>query len=236
MSDLPSKDILSDGQINRASVSNSYPPANDDIPPANQGEINLQELFVIFFRRRWTMFFVVAVVVLLGVLYTVTRRPVYETMAEIVVVTNSGGMTASSGDLGIISNLQAITRSRSIDTQAAILSSRSILRKAYDELPADMKSNGFNSDKIPAWAWNVTPKKNTDIIEITTKSYNPEAAAKLANNISKTYFLRDLEKNKRATRQARSYSEKQMIIISSDLDKANAELSSYKSQTGIVSP
>ncbi|MHB1001511.1 MAG: polysaccharide biosynthesis tyrosine autokinase, partial [Armatimonadota bacterium] len=50
------------------------------------------------------------------------------------------------------------------------------------------------------------------------------------------YFLRDLEKNKRATRQARSYSEKQMIIISSDLDKANAELSSYKRQTGIVSP
>jgi len=236
MSDLPTREFLSDGQISKVPAPNSYPPAHENIPPANQGDIDLQEMFAIFLRRKWIMLLVVAAVVFLGTMYTITRRQIYETTAEIVVVTNSSGSSASSGDLGIIGDLQALTRSRSIDTQAAILSSRNLLRKAYDKLSMKMKADGFNSDKIPAWAWKVTAKKNTDIIEVTTKSFNPEAAAKLADSIAKTYFLGDLEKNQRATRQARSYAEEQMVIINSDLDKANAALSSYKRKTGIVSP
>ncbi|MHB0999827.1 MAG: GumC family protein [Armatimonadota bacterium] len=198
--------------------------------------MDFHELFVIFYRRRWIMLFVLTAVVFLGVIYTITRKPIYEASAQIVVVASSSGSSSASGDLGIIGDLQALTRSRSIDTQAVILSGRNLLKKAYDRLPADMKSNGFNSEKLPDWAWKVTPKKNTDAIDITTKSFDPKAAAELANSIAITYFLRDLEKNQRATRQARTYAEEQMRIINTDLDKANDELSSYKRQTGIVSP
>ncbi|MHB1457383.1 MAG: GumC family protein [Armatimonadota bacterium] len=236
MSDLPTKELQSSGQLARIQEPSDYPPPYSSIPPSNNGDIDLQELLAIFFRQKWIMIFVVAAVVFLGVIYTITRKPIFETTAEIVVVSNANGAPAPNGDMGIIGDLQALTRSRSIDTQVAIISSRRLLQKAFDDLPESLKTDGFNSDKIPLWAYKVVPKKNTDIIEVTAKSYDPAAAAELANNIANTYFLGDLEKNQMATRQARTYAEEQMIIINRDLDRASSALSAYKRQTGIVSP
>lgn len=236
MSDLPVKDLQSEGQLTRIPVPSDYPISATSIPPQNQGDIDLQELLAIFFRRKWIMLLVIAAVVFLGVIYTITRKPIFETAAEIVVVSNASGASAPSGDMGILGDLQALTRSRSIDTQVAVLSSRNLLQKAYSVLSPELKSKGFNSSKIPVWAWKVEPKKNTDIIEVTAKSYDPRAAAELANSIANTYFLGDLEKNQLATRQARTYAEEQMVIINRDLDKASASLSEYKRRTGIVSP
>ncbi|MHB1456406.1 MAG: Wzz/FepE/Etk N-terminal domain-containing protein, partial [Armatimonadota bacterium] len=113
MSDLPTKEIQSPGQLARIQEPSDYPPPYLDIPPSSQGDIDLQELLAIFYRQKWIMIFVIAAVVFLGIIYTITRRPIFETTAEIVVVSNA---PASSGDIGIIGDLQALTRSRSIDT------------------------------------------------------------------------------------------------------------------------
>ena len=236
MSDLPTRELITTGQLSGINVPIDYTPGPINPPPSKKDEMDFQELFAIFLRQKWIMLLVIATVSFIGVVYTVTRTPIYETTAEIVVVSNTGSAPSSGDDIGIIGNLQALTRSRSIDTQVAILSSRNLLRKAYNELPSKMKVDGFDSSKIPGWAWEIAPKRDTDIIEVTAKSYDPQAAAALANSIANTYFLEDLEGNQRATRQARSYAEEQMGIISRDLDKANTALSSYKRQTGIVSP
>lgn len=237
MSDLPSRDLLAESQLTKISTPSGYLPVPEGpLQNVQQGDIDLSELISIFYRRRWIMLGVVAIIVCLGFFYTITRKPIYETTAEIVVVANSAGPSASSSDISIISDLQALTRSRSIDTQAAILSSKNLLKKAYESLPIDLRENGFGSQKIPSWAWKITSKKNTDVIDITIKSYDPVAASTLANNISAAYFQRDLEKNQQATSQARKYAEEQLDLIDADLAKANSELSSYKQKTGIVSP
>lgn len=79
-------------------------------------------------------------------------------------------------------------------------------------------------------------RKDTDVIVVTGRSYNPRAAAALANSIAKTYFRRDLQENNQATRQARRYAEEKMVVTESDLANANAELSAFKRRTGLFAP
>lgn len=204
----------------------------DYLAPTQTEDTSLQEYIAVFYRRRWLMLATVAVVCLMGLLYTATRKPIYQSTAKIVVVTGTSGSSAASDPL--IGGLQALTRSRSIDTQTEIVASDDLLEEAFNSLSPDMRAKGFRSDSIPGWAYKISPKKNTDIITVTGCAYDPQAAAALANSISDTYFKLDLQVNNVATSQARKYAEDQMSVVRKDLAEANLRLSTYKSQTGLI--
>lgn len=198
--------------------------------------VDVREYLAIIHRRRWVMLAIIAAVMSLGMLYTLTRRPVYESSAKIVVVTSSQGIPVAQNDLPILSDLQALTRSRSVDTQVEIISGADLLEDAYRSLSPSMRKRGFESSALPSWAFTVAGKKSTDLIVVTTRAYRPEAAAALANTIADTYFKRDLRQNNLATRQARAYAGRKMVLAEQQLAKANASLSEFKSRTGLFAP
>ena len=217
---------------------NSLPDtfAPDTYVQSKPGGIDLRDLLSICLRWRWVMLGTLAAVFAAGMAYTLTRRPVYESSAKIVVFTRTGGMSVPTDDIPLLSDLQALTRSRSVVTQAEIISSRDILDEAWKALSPKARSSGFGGDSLPGWACSISAKKDTDIINVTGRAYNPAAAAELANTIANTYFERDLKLNNRATRQAREYAEEKMVIAEKELAQANVELSRFKRATGLFSP
>lgn len=190
----------------------------------------------VLWRRRWLMLAVAVAVLGLGMLYTFTRPPIYEASTRIVVVGSRPSTPVQETDVPLMGELQALTRSRSVETQLQIITSPSILQAAYEKLDPRIRAQGFESSTIPDWAYKVSSKKDTDIIEVTGRAYTPTAAAMLANIIADTYFERDQQQNNQATRQVREFTEKKMIAAQRELEAANAELARYKRDTGLFAP
>lgn len=187
-------------------------------------------------RRRWLMFAIMAVVVGLGTVYTLTRPPVYESSAMIVVVGSQPPAPVQQDDVPLLGDLQALTRSRSVDTQLQIMSSPDLLQAAFDSLDPRLRAEGFGASRIPAWSYSIASRKQTDVIEVTARAYTSTAAAALANTIVDTYFERDQQQNNRATRQVRGFAEQKMATAERELDQANVELARYKQETGLFAP
>jgi polysaccharide biosynthesis transport protein len=212
-------------------------PSAHEQEPQTSDSVDILEYIGVLYRRKALMLATLAVVLLLGATYTLTRRPVYQSKAKIVVVTNSRGAGGGDSDLAFLSDLQALTKGRSIDTQAEIILGQDLLDDAYRSLDAHTRAVGFRGSKtMPKWAYQVVAKKNTDVIEVTAKAYDAKAAAKLANSISLTYFSRNLQDNNLATRHAREYTAEKMAVASKELADAKKELSAFKQKTGIVAP
>lgn len=68
-----------------------------------------------------------------GMAYTLHRKPVFESTAQILVVTNSAGSSAA-GSIPFLSDLQALTKSRSIDTQVEVIESADLIALAFHRL------------------------------------------------------------------------------------------------------
>jgi len=196
----------------------------------------LREYIDILYRRRKIVVFTLLAILIIGIVYTLTRTPIYESSARIVVVTNNNTSPQLGDNIQMINDLRALVRSRSIDTQLEIISSPDVLNNAFENIDPKLRAKGFRSDHLPSWACKVSAKKNTDIIIVTARAFDPKAAAELANNVSKSYFEQDLERSRRATRQAREYAEEQLAVLHRDLAKANTELSEYKRKTGLIAP
>lgn len=204
---------------------------------SSPGAIDLRE-FVLMFSGRWRMMMLVmALVVGLGVLYTMTRPPLYEASAKIVVASSRGGATISDkNDAPFLADLQALKSGRSVNTQVEIMSSPDLLVEAFLELPSSLRARGFRSSSLPRWASRITAKKDTDIVIVTARAYAPEAAAKLANSIADVHFRRDLDQSNQATRRMRVYAENELILAKRKLSDAHAELARFKERTGLFSP
>ncbi len=224
---------LADTQVGETALAN----VTGDAPFRDEADApELRDLLSVLSRRRLVMLVTVAVVFALGLLYTVLTRPIYESSAKMVVAGSRAGAPVTANDVPWLSDVQALTRSRSVDTQVEVIAGADLLDEAYHAMDPRLRGSGFGRIHLPRWAYRISNKKNTDVIVVTGRAYNPDAAAALANSIANTYFRRDLQENNQATRQARRYAEEKMVVAESDLAKANAELSAFKRRTGLFAP
>ena len=199
-------------------------------------EADLRGHMAMLYRRRKLIVGIMAAVFFVGMLYTLTRRPIYESVAKILVFTEKPGMASSNADLPIIRNLEAITGSRSIDTQIEILSSPDLLDSAFKKLDPAIRREGFRQDAIPGWACKISQAKDADVIAVTGRAYTPEAAAALAKAVAAEYFIQDLQQSNKAVRQARIFAEGKMAKAETELSQANFDLSRFKRESGLFAP
>ena len=214
----------------------NLPAYSTDIPmPVEQEEMDIHGYISMFLRRRRLILLTLAAVFVIGMLYTATRKSMYESTAKIVVATNQSNVASSEGE-SLFNNVQALTGSRSVETQLEIVQSPDLLQEAFNRLSPEMRKTGFKSKDIPTWAYRISQSKDADIIAVTGRAYTPSAAAELAKTITDTYFKRDLRQNNQAIRQARRYAGKKMISAEAALKEANADLSKFKRATGLFAP
>ncbi|HEY3417261.1 MAG TPA: polysaccharide biosynthesis tyrosine autokinase [Armatimonadota bacterium] len=211
------------------SIMNALPT----LAPPDEETLNLQELFYVLLRRRWIILGTMLLVLALGVVLLFLQRKVYQSTARILVSVNS---SASSDAVPVISDLNALMKARSVDTQVEILTTPDVLDEAFNTFSPEERNTDFHSQTLPKWAVSIAGKRNTDVIEISARAYAPEAAARLANAIAATYFSRDLAMSRQATREARKYVEQSLVLMQQRLDTANQDLANFKTRYGLVAP
>lgn len=190
----------------------------------------------VFWRRKWLILLILALVLGAGALYTLTKQPIYESSAKIVAVNNQASNSFSESDAPILGELQSLTRGRSVATQIEMILSPDILTESYNRIRPEIRTDGFRSSNIPEWSYGVTTKGDTDVITVIGRAYTPEAAAMLANSIADTYLKRDLKNNSQVIRQARDYIGDRMTIAQKELAHANTQLAQFMSKTHFLSP
>ena len=197
--------------------------------------LDMNEWIQIAIRRRWIVIVTLLLVFTVGLLNTLSIRPIYESSSAILVTPNSGG--GGDAELPLLSDLHALTEARSVDTQVEILSNPDLIDAAFQSLPGKHRLAGFGSLKSRGGTSVViTARKGTDVINITSQAYSPDTAAEFANKIAQTYVEQDLAKNNQATRQAREFVEKQLQQVRLAFHDASGALANYNKSNGIIDP
>jgi polysaccharide biosynthesis transport protein len=175
-------------------------------------------------RRRWKILLTTFLaVVALGAFYTWTVRPVYVATTKVLVDSED-----SSNQLAGMEDILGISKARSVETQTEVLKSLPVQQGAQKRL-----------EKAPAAVRNalaeysgtdVLPVPDTDIINVSARTYNPQAAAALSIATAQAYIQLSLEQNRQQVKTAAAYVGREVVEVRAKLNQAAAALAAYKSK------
>ncbi|HEY3378880.1 MAG TPA: polysaccharide biosynthesis tyrosine autokinase [Armatimonadota bacterium] len=196
-------------------------------------------IFTIITRRWQLMVSIILVFLVAGVGEIYLRPPIYRAVSSIQVVTESSPAAdadALDSDFPPLADLRALSRGRSVDTQVEILNNLDLLTTAFGQLTETDRQAGFTAKQKPSDPVAISAKPNTNIINITVRARDPEAAAAFANSIADTYFASDQITKQQLMRQAREFIAQRLAETRAESERAKAALADYQAQTGLVSP
>ena len=142
-------------------------------------ELDLKELFSIFWNKRMQIILIVLIFAVIGVIYTIGFvTPMYSSYTSLIL--------ASSGNTGTdktntITTTDLTLNSKLVSTYSELVKRKSILREVINNLQIDVNENALKNQV------SVNSVKDTELIEITVKDENPAYAAKIANEITKVF-------------------------------------------------
>ncbi len=142
-------------------------------------ELDLKELFNIFWNKRMQIILITLIFIVIGVIYTVGFvTPVYSSYTSLIL--------ASSGNTGAdktntITTTDLTLNSKLVSTYSELVKRKSVLREVINNLQIDVNENDLKNRV------SVNSVKDTELIEITVKDENPAYAAKIANEITKVF-------------------------------------------------
>ncbi len=189
--------------------------------PGTEEEIDLRQLLVVFLRRWSIMVAAFVAVVAAGAVYTWMMPAIYKATATILVGSSSGS-SGGGEEMPLLADLRALTRSRSVQTQAEIIKSPAIAGEALKDLPEEYQEL-VDEEEI-----EVKPLRDTDIIQVSSFSTNPEAAAALANAIVDRHIEANREENRQQAKAAREYVGEQLEKVHKSLVEAQEKLKDFK--------
>lgn len=140
-------------------------------------ELDLKELFNLFWRRKVQIILLVLIFIGLGVIYTVGfTKPMYSASTSLIL-TSSGNNATVTG----ITTTDVTLNSKLVSTYSELVKRKTILREVISNLNIDIDENKLrNNVKVAA-------VKDTELIEITVTNENPEYSEKIANEIAKVF-------------------------------------------------
>lgn len=148
-------------------------------------EIDLKELFKMFWNEKIVIILLTILCLLGGVAYTrYFVIPEYKAETTLVLVQNALTLT-QAGDTKITTTDLTLNREL-VSTYSELIKTNTIL----NEVSTNLK---ISKDKIDTNKISVTAKEGTEVISIIVKDKNPEFSAKLANEIAKVFGERVIE-------------------------------------------
>ena len=144
-------------------------------------EIDLKELFEIFWHKKLQIILIVLIFMVIGIIYTVGFvTPMYSSSTTLVLAG-----TSSSADENQISETITTTdltiNSKLVATYSKLVKGKNILGQVISNLGIKVNEDDLRKNV------NVTSVEDTELIEITVSNENPEYAAKIANEIAKVF-------------------------------------------------
>ena len=146
-------------------------------------ELDLKELFQIFWSKKIQIVLLVLIFALVGVIYTVAfTTPMYTSSTTLVLATASAG-TQTSADTATnsITTTDVTLNSKLVSTYSELVKSKNVLRQVISNLGINVSEESLRNNVT------VSSVKDTELIEITVTTENPTYSAKIANEIAKVF-------------------------------------------------
>lgn len=204
--------------------------------------LNLEEeedislsMYLDIILRNWILILsIIILFIAFGAYKTTQVTPRYQSTCKITIKSNTNRGTTS--DFMMLSNLQALTSGKSLVANMETIKSYDTAKAAFNKLSKSEKEKGFQSQECPRDIVTADNTKDTDIINITVKSYDPKISAKMANIVANVYFEKDLANQKVFTRQASVHIKGEINNVNKELKNVRKKISDFKSETGIFIP
>ena len=143
-------------------------------------EIDLKELFEIFWHKKVQIILIILIFMVIGIIYTVGFvTPMYSSSTTLVLAGTASSTeeqsqnTITTADLSINSQL--------VSTYSELVKSNNILGQVISNLGINIDAEELRQNV------EVTSVEDTELIEITVSDQNPEYAARIANEIASVF-------------------------------------------------
>lgn len=142
-------------------------------------ELDLKELFNIFWNRKAQIILIILIFVVIGIIYTIGfTTPMYSSSTTLVLA--SSGNTETNTNTTITAT-DITVNSKLVSTYSELVKSKNILRQVIANLGIHVDENSLRNNVA------VSSVKDTELIEITVKNKNATYAAQIANEIAKVF-------------------------------------------------
>ena len=139
-------------------------------------EIDLKEIFNMFWSRKFFILIIVAIFVIAGVCYTKFMiKPDYKATTTLVLTKNTTNNET-------ITQSEVTLNQKLVSTYTLWIKSDNVLRQVIANLESDISEETLR-DNV-----SVSLVTNTQMIEIAVTNENPEMAQKLANEITNVFI------------------------------------------------
>lgn len=144
-------------------------------------ELDLKELFKIFWEKKVYIILITLIFLMLGIIYTIgITTPKYKSSTTVILT--KADSTAASSSQESITQTDITLNQKLVSTYRELIKSDSVLRTVITNLGL----SDINKDTLKK-AITVTGGENTEVIKISVSDTNPKQAANLANEIGKVF-------------------------------------------------
>lgn len=143
-------------------------------------ELDLKELFNIFWNKKLQILLIVAIFAVIGIIYTIGFvTPMFSSYTTLVLATADN--TSGTEKTNSITATDVTMNSKLVSTYSEIVKSKNILRQVISNLSINVSEEDLRNNVT------VTSVKDTELIEITVSNANATYAAKVANEIARVF-------------------------------------------------
>ena len=142
-------------------------------------ELDLKQLFNIFWSKKVQIILIVLIFIVLGVIYTIGfTKPMYSSSTTLLLAgsESSGGETTNS-----ITTTDITLNSKLVSTYSVLVRSKDVLSQVISNLGMDISWESLRNNV------KVSSVEDTEVIEISVTTNNAENSANIANEIAKVF-------------------------------------------------
>ena len=141
-------------------------------------ELDLKQLFNMFWNRKIQMAIIVVIFAVIGYVYTIGfTRTMYSASTTLVLASQQ----KSEDENGTITSTDVTLNAKLVSTYSELIKSKNVLRQVMSNLDIDINENALRKNIT------VSSVKDTELIEITVLNESPIVAANIANEIAKVF-------------------------------------------------
>jgi polysaccharide biosynthesis transport protein len=200
-------------------------------------------------KRRWVpAALVFALTTALAVAYTLKQTEIFQAKGQVILkkTNKTSALLSSATSLsngGGLGELEGLTGSTPINTQAEILKSLTTINSVLTELRDGKYANRPERKRLDKFIKNsetfvqqlkVSSIKNTDILEVSFQDPSPDLAKDVVEKLMEVYIRDDQSNQRREAAAARQFVNKSLPEVKSKVNDAEGKLRKFKEDYNVV--
>ncbi len=144
-------------------------------------ELDLKELFNIFWNKKLHILLIVAIFTIIGAIYTMGFVIPMYTSSTTLVLAKVENTAVTAETTNSITTTEVALNAKLVSTYSQLIKSKNILRQVISNLGINISEGALRGNI------KVTAVEDTELIEIIVSNENATYAAKVANEIAKVF-------------------------------------------------